>query len=72
MTAEDIRALVMAKRTAQGLKLCLRTPESETTLYPKDHATKTRWLACPAQGLYHPDQRGGAKHGHLTTGPFYD
>ena len=35
MTAEDIRA--MAKRTAQGLKLRLLTPD-------KDHATKTTWM----------------------------
>jgi len=45
MTAEDIRTMAMAKRTAQGLKLRLLTPDGATTLYPKDHATKARWLA---------------------------
>jgi hypothetical protein len=45
MTATDIRTMVMAKRTAQGLKIRLLTPEGETTLYPKDHATKQAWIA---------------------------
>ena len=44
MTADDIRTAAMAKRTAMGLKLRLLTPDGETTLYPKDHATKARWL----------------------------
>jgi hypothetical protein len=45
MTAGQIRAAAMAKRTAQGLKLRLLTPDGETTLYPKDHATKAKWVA---------------------------
>jgi hypothetical protein len=45
MTAEEIRTMAMARRTAQGLKIRIRTPDGETTLYPKDHATKTRWIA---------------------------
>jgi len=45
MTAEEIRHAAMARRTALGLKLRLLTPDGETTLYPKDHATKARWLA---------------------------
>jgi hypothetical protein len=45
MTADDIRTLAMARRTAQGLKIRLLTPDGATTLYPKDHATKQRWLA---------------------------
>jgi hypothetical protein len=45
MTAEQIRAMAMAKRTAMGLKIRLLTPDGETTLYPKDHATKTKWIA---------------------------
>jgi hypothetical protein len=45
MTAEEIRNKAMAKRTAQGLKLRLLTPDGETTLYPKDYATKQRWMA---------------------------
>jgi hypothetical protein len=44
MTAEDIRNAAMAKRTTQGVKICLLTPDGETTLYPKDHATKQAWL----------------------------
>jgi hypothetical protein len=45
MTAEQIRQAAMARRTTMGLKLRLLTPDGETTLYPKDHATKARWLA---------------------------
>ena len=45
MTTEDILQAAMAKRTAMGLKLRLLTPDGATTLYPKDHATKARWLA---------------------------
>lgn len=45
MTAEQIRALAMAKRTAMGLKIRVLTPDGETTLYPKDHATKVKWVA---------------------------
>jgi hypothetical protein len=45
MTAEEIRTMAMARRTAQGLKIRVLTPDGETTLYPKDHATKTRWIA---------------------------
>jgi hypothetical protein len=44
MTADDIRNAAMAKRTAMGLKLRLLTPDGETTLYPKDHATKQAWV----------------------------
>jgi hypothetical protein len=43
MTADDIRARVMAQGGALGLKLRLRTPDGETTLYPKDAATFLRW-----------------------------
>lgn len=45
MTAEQIRNMAMAKRTAMGLKIRLRTPDGEVTMYPKDHATKTTWIA---------------------------
>ena len=45
MTTEDILNAAMARRTAMGLKLRLLTPDGETTLYPKDHATKSKWLA---------------------------
>lgn len=45
MTAEQIRDRVMARRTAQGLKIRLLTREGETTLYPRDHATKQAWIA---------------------------
>ena len=45
MTADEIHQAAMARRTAQGLKLRLLTPDGESTLYPKDHATKQRWLA---------------------------
>jgi hypothetical protein len=45
MTAEQIRAMAMARRTGMGLKIRLLTPDGETTLYPKDHATKDTWLA---------------------------
>ena len=45
MTAEQIRTMAMAKRAAMGLKIRLLTPDGETTLYPKDHATKAKWLA---------------------------
>jgi hypothetical protein len=45
MTAEQIRTMAIAKRTAQGLKIRMLTPDGETTLYPKDHATKAAWLA---------------------------
>jgi hypothetical protein len=44
MTADEIRTRVMAQRSALGLKLRLRTPDGETTLYPKDAATFLRWL----------------------------
>ena len=51
MTAEEIRNMAMAKRTTMGLKLRLLTPDGETTLYPKDHATKAAWIAsAKAQG----------------------
>jgi hypothetical protein len=45
MTAAQIRTAAIAKRTKVGLKIRLLTPDGETTLYPKDHATKTRWIA---------------------------
>jgi len=45
MTADEIHQAAMARRTAQGLKLRLRTPDGPTTLYPKDHATKQARLA---------------------------
>lgn len=45
MTTEEILKIVMAKRTKMGLKIRLLTPDGETTLYPKDHATKSKWLA---------------------------
>ena len=53
MTADEIRRMVMARRTGAGLKLVLVTPEgNETTLYPKDQATKARWLAsAQAKGM---------------------
>ena len=44
MTADEIRTAAIARRTTMGLKLRLLTPDGETTLYPKDHATKARWL----------------------------
>ena len=44
MTAEEIRKAAMARRTIQGLKIRLLTPDREMTLYPKDHATKQAWL----------------------------
>ena len=51
MTTEDIRQRAMAKRTTMGLKLRLLTPDGETTLYLKDHATKQAWLkAARAKG----------------------
>jgi hypothetical protein len=45
MTAEDIRTAAMARRTTQGLKIRVLTPDGATTLYPKDHATKQAWIA---------------------------
>jgi hypothetical protein len=45
MTAEEMCNAAMPRRTAMGLKLRLLTPDGETTLYPKDHATKHKWLA---------------------------
>ena len=45
MTAEQIRQTAMQRRTQQGLKIRLLTPDGTTTLYPKDHATKRAWLA---------------------------
>ena len=45
MTADDIRNAAIARRTTMGLKLRVLTPDGATTLYPKDHATKARWLA---------------------------
>jgi len=44
MTADEIRTAAIARRTRQGLKLRILTPDGETVLYPKDHATKARWL----------------------------
>ena len=45
MTTDEILNAAIARRTAMGLKLRLLTPDGETTLYPKDHATKAAWLA---------------------------
>jgi hypothetical protein len=45
MTADDIHKAVMARRAALGLKIRVLTPEGEQTLYPKDQATKQRWIA---------------------------
>jgi hypothetical protein len=52
MTAEDIRNKAMARRTAQGLKIRLLTPDGETTLYPKDQQTKQAWLAAAIRKGY--------------------
>jgi hypothetical protein len=52
MTAEDIRAQAIARRTAQGLKLRLLTPDGETILYPKNQATKQQWLAAARRKGY--------------------
>jgi hypothetical protein len=45
MTAEEIRAQAMIRRTTMGLKIRVLTPDGATTLYPKDQATKAAWIA---------------------------
>jgi hypothetical protein len=51
MNAEEIRNAAMAKRTAQGLQLRLRSLMF-TTMYPKDHATNTAWIAAARRRGY--------------------
>jgi hypothetical protein len=53
MTAEQIRTMAIQKRTAQGLKIRLLTPDGATTMYPKDAATKQQWIAA-AQAKGYP------------------
>lgn len=37
---------IIKQRTAQGLKIILQLPEGDImNIYPKDQATKARWIA---------------------------
>ncbi len=45
MTADQLRQMAITRRGNAGLKIVLKTPEGLTTLYPKDTATKDRWVA---------------------------
>jgi hypothetical protein len=41
-----IQEQIMAQRTQQGLKIVIEDAEgNQVTLYPKDQATKARWIA---------------------------
>lgn len=41
-----IQEQIMQQRAAQGLKMVIQLAEGDiTTLYPKDQATKDRWIA---------------------------
>ncbi len=57
MTADDIHKAVMARRAALGLKIRVLTPEGEQTLYPKDQATKQRWIAAAQRIVSPPPSR---------------
>jgi hypothetical protein len=52
MTADQIRTAAIARRTAQGLKIRLLTSDGETTMYPKDHATKQAWITAARRKGY--------------------
>jgi hypothetical protein len=51
-TADEIRCAAMAARTQQGLRLHLRTPDGDTVLYPKDQATRRRWVTAARRQGY--------------------
>lgn len=45
-TTAAFLAAKMAERTRQHLRLVVTHPDgTQTTVYPKDHSTKTRWTA---------------------------